>query len=478
MRRIGSFLAVFLTLIGSAWFAGLRAQETSLPELPHPALTDFHPSIRAAIEEVYNAAKTHPQDAAASGKLGMILHAHGLFDEAEVCYRRAQILDPKSFAWVYYLGLVQLGRGNTDEAASTFRRALSLNPDYLPVQIRLGECLRVTANYEEAGKLYESVLLKDPASPHALYGLGRVYAARNDLSPAAKLFQKACEAYPDFGPAHYALAQAYQRLGRVDSAEEERKLYKKNESSFPRLDDPLLDEVRAMYRDFTDYMLTGELFGGKGRLDEAAAAYEGALEINPQLPEAHARLIYIYGRLGQGAKAEEHFRAAIDLAPNTPEAYFNYASLVLNQGDLKKAQGLFQKAVEINPRYAEAQNSLGYLYEVEGKQTEALAEFRRALESNPDFPQAHFNLGRILAKQENFEEGIPHLLKALATEDEEIKASYIQALGIAFASLGDLENALRYMHLARQRASAQKQAKLVEGIDEDLRLLGGASGPQ
>jgi len=478
VRRIASFLAVFLTLSGSAWFAGLRAQETSLPELPRPALTDFHPSIRAAIEEAYDAAKSHPQDVAASGKLGMILHAHSLFDEAEVCYRRAQILDPKSFTWVYYLGLVQLGRGNTDEAASTFRQALRLNPDYLPAQIRLGECLRVSSNYEEAGKVYEAALLKDPASPHILYGLGRVYAARNDLSRAAQLFHKACEAYPDFGPAHYALAQAYQRLGRVDSAEEERKLYKKNESTFPRLDDSLLDEVRAMYRDYTDFMLTGEQFGGKGRLEEAAAAYEGALEINPQLPEAHARLIYIFGRLGQVAKAEEHFRTAINLAPNTAEAYFNYGSLVLNQGNPQKAEELFQKAVEINPRYAEAQNSLGYLFEGQGKQSEALAEFRRALESSPDFPQAHFNLGRILVKLENFEEGIPHLLKALATEDEESKASYLQALGIAYASLGDLENALRYMNRARQRASAQKQAKLVEGIDEDLRLLGGASGPR
>jgi tetratricopeptide (TPR) repeat protein len=472
VRRTALFLTVVLTLSGEPWISGLHAQEAALPELPRPALNNFHPSVRASIEDVYSFAQSHPMDAAANGKLGMMLHAHNLFDEAEICYRRARTLDPQSFSWAYYLALVQLGRGNTEVAAETLREALSLKPDYLPAQIRLGECLRVSANFEEAGKIYEAALLRDPNNAHALYGLGRVFAARNDLARATQLFQKACEIFPDFGPAHYALAQAYQRQGKVELAEAERKLYKKNESAFPQLADPLLDEVRALYRDYTDYMMTGELFGGKGRLEEAAAAYEGALEINPQLPEAHARLIYIYGRLGQTAKAEEHFRTAISIAPNTAEAYFNYGSLVLNQGDPQRAQELFQKAVEINPRYAEAQNSLGYLFEGQGKQSEALAQFRKALESSPAFPQAHFNLGRVLVKQEDFEEGIPHLLKALATEDEEIKASYFHALGIAFATFGDLENALRYMRLARQRASAQNQTRLVESIDEDLRLLG------
>jgi len=49
---------------------------------------------------------------------------------------------------------------------------------------------------------------------------------------------------------------------------------------------------------------------------------------------------------------------------------------------------------------------------------EAIAELRKAIENSPGFPQAHFSLGRILVKQGNYEEGIPHLLKALTTEDE------------------------------------------------------------
>lgn len=473
--RLGQTL--FLTLLlGGTSSLRLAAQTPNLPDLPRLDLKDVAAAARPAIQEAYDAAQAHPLDAEANGKLGMILHAHNLFEEAEICYQRAHLLDPKSFRWAYYRGLIQLGRANCDEAVPAFRDALRLQPDYYPAQIRLGQCLRVSADMEEAGTLYESVVSKHPASAHAYYGLGRVYASRSDFNRAAEFFSKACEIAPNFGPAHYALAQAYQRLGKRELAEKERELYKKNESTFPQLEDPVLDEVRALYRDFGDYLLTAELFGGKGRLDEAIAAYEGALEINPQLPEAHARLIYLYGRLGQMAKAEEHYQTAIRIGPNTAEAYFNYGSLVLNQGDTQKAQELFQKAVAINPRYGEAQNSLGYLLEGQGKVQEAIAMFRQALQNSPGFPQAHFNLGRILAKQENYEEGIPHLIQALSTNEEDSKASYLQALGIAYASLGDVENARRYLRLARQTAAAHSQMQLAGSIDDDLKLLGGGAG--
>jgi len=470
-------VTLWLSLAGAAFCAAQANQTPSLPDLPRLALDGKRDTVRVAIQEAYNAAQAHPLDASANGKLGMVLHAHNFFEEAEVCYQRAHLLEPTSFRWAYYLGLVHLGRANCNAAASAFRHALRLDVDYLPAKLRLGQCLRGPTDLEEARQLYEAVVQKYPENAHAYYGLGRVYAAQNDLSRAAEMFRKACALFPEFGPAHYALAQAYQRLKKTDLAEEQRRLFKKNETAYPLLEDPLLDDVRALYRDYDAYLTTGRLLGGKGKLEEALAAYEEALEINPELPDAHARLVYLYGQMGQFAKAEEHYRTAIRLNPNTAEAYFNYGSLILGQGRSREAEEAFRKAVEINPRYAEAQNSLGYVLEGQGKLPEATAEFRKALESKPEFPQAHFNLGRILVKQDNYEEGIPHLLKALATDDDQIKTSYLHAIGTAYASLGDLENAVLWMRLARQKAAAQNMAKLVQTIDEDLRLLEGTPGP-
>jgi len=189
-------------------------------------------------------------------------------------------------------------------------------------------------------------------------------------------------------------------------------------------------------------------------------------------------LIYVYGQLGQASKAEEHYRAAVRLDPKATEAYFNYGAFLLSHGRPAEAKDAFRVATEINPHYAEAHNNLGYLLEGEGRSLEAMAEYRKALQIKPDFSQANFSLGRLLVKEEKFEQGIPRLLKALKTEDEDAKASYLYAVGIAFADFGDLENGLRYLRLARDKAEGRKQATLLASIADDLRLLQSGKSPQ
>jgi Tfp pilus assembly protein PilF len=189
-------------------------------------------------------------------------------------------------------------------------------------------------------------------------------------------------------------------------------------------------------------------------------------------------LIYVYAQLGQAAKAEEHYRAAVRLDPKATEAYFNYGVFLLGQSRPAEAKEEFRKTLEINPRYAEAHSNLGYLLESERRSSEAVVEYRKALQIKPDFTQANFGLGRLLVKEEKFEEGIPLLLKALKTEDEDAKASYLYAVGIAFADAGDLENGLRYLRLARDKAETRKQASLLASIADDLRLLESGKSPQ
>lgn len=475
MRLEALCLAMYFALAGGTWSRppGTTAQAPSLPELPLLALDGLTPTVRTAIQEAYKAVQADPLDAAANGKLGMVLHAHNLLADAEVCYQRAHVLDRKSFRWNYYLGLVQIAQAKCDEAVGTLRE----HSDYLPAQLGLGECLVGSARWEEAGKLYEEILRKHPDSPEAHYGLGRVRAANKDLSGAVESFQKACQLFPRFAAAHHALARAYQRLGKTGEAQSELTLSKSSEGAFPETEDELLAEVQAMYRDFDSFLKLGAELASKGDLEQARAAYERALEINPQLPEAHIRLIHLCGQLGQPAKAEEHYRAALRLDPKNPEAYFYYGALVMGQGMSREAEEAFRKVLEIKQNHAEAHNNLGYLLEGRRELSEAITEFGKALEMNPNFPQAHFNLGRILVKQEDYEEGIPHLLKALTTQNEETKTSYLQAIGIAYASLGDLEDALRYLHLARDKATVQNQTKLVESIDDDLQLLEGNARP-
>ena len=101
----------------------------------------------------------------------MILQAVGQSNErAAACYRRAHILDPTSFRWVYYLALVQGAEGGYAEAVATLRDALRLDPEYVPAQLKLGGYLLALGKWQEATQLFEALVKKHPENAEAFYG--------------------------------------------------------------------------------------------------------------------------------------------------------------------------------------------------------------------------------------------------------------------------------------------------------------------
>jgi tetratricopeptide (TPR) repeat protein len=457
---------------------GVEAQESpTVPELPGVIVENLSADVRNQIQQAYADARAHPRDAAASGRLGMVLHTYGLLKQAALTYRRANRLAADAFRWIYYLGVVETAEGHCDTAIQTFRLALRRNPEYLPAQLQLANCLLASADWEGSAQQYADIAQQQPDSADAYYGLGRVRAARHDVEAAAEAYRKACALFPDFGAAHYALALTYQALGAPKQAEEERRLYERNRAGAPPAGDQLLAEVRALNRSAGYQVQIGADLERQGRLEESAAAHEKALEIDSQFVQAHINLIQLYGRLGQFEKAEEHYRAAVRLNPSAVEGYYNYGVLLLSAGKYEQSEGAFLKTVEIDPFHAGAHNNLGYLLERRGKSLEAVAEYRQAVENKPGDRQAHFNLGRVLINQKKYREGIQQLEKTLEPEDENTPR-YIYALGAALARSGDHENALRYIRRAREGAAARGQSDLVANIDRDLHTLETPGIPQ
>jgi len=463
-------LAVMLA-VGPSAFA---AQTPWLPEIPQLNITEFPPETQEQVQQAYAAAREHPKDAGAVGKLGMLLDLYNRSDAASLCYQRAHELDPRSFKWLYYWGSLLLKNRKKHEAVPILTSALQLRPDYLAAQLKLAESLLESGRSEEAGKIYEAILKAYPDSAEAHYGLGRVYASRGNLTEAAKLYSQACELFPAYGPAHYVLAMTYRKLGEVDKAQTELSLYEKDKNVVPPVDDPLRDRLRALDMGATSLLQRGVALEQVGRFQDAIAATEKAAQLDPKLVLAHANLIVLYGRMGNVPKAEEHYRAVLALNPDQfPKAHYDYGVLLMQNGRDQEAEEAFRRAIHANPSYAGAHNNLGVLLHRQGKIPEAAEEFRKALEGNPNSRQAHFNLGRILVNQGNYKEGIKQLSQTLTPVDESTPA-YLYALGAAYGRAGDRQKALRYLHEAQQQASARGQSKLLADIEEDLRTLEGS----
>jgi tetratricopeptide (TPR) repeat protein len=468
---------VFFQLLVFASCSWAAQRTPAVPELPRLTLDNFAPGIRDQVDEAYSYARSHSTDAAASGRLGMVLQTYGLLKEAAVCYRRAMQLEPTVFQWAYYLGGVEADQGRCDAAISTLHIALLIDPSYLPAKLRLANCLLSSADWDASGKLYSEIVAEHSDNAEGYYGLGRVRAARREVSDAAEAYRKAIELFPDFAAAHYALALTYRALREPGQADEQLRLYEKNKSGIPPTGDPLMAEVRALNQSATYQVQLGAELERQGKLEESAAAHEKALEIDPQLVQAHINLIELYGRLGQFEKAEKHYQAAIRLDPGSAESYYNDGVLLLSAEKYQLAEDAFRKTIEINPFYAGAHNNLGYLLERQGHLSEAVAEYRRAIENKPSDRQAHFNLGRVLVNQKKYQEGIQELEKTIQPEDENTPR-YTYALGAAFARAGDRQNALRYIRQARDEAVARGQSSLLASIERDLRTLEAPGTPQ
>jgi tetratricopeptide (TPR) repeat protein len=355
--RKALYLILFQVLAFALSCLGAQ-RDPAAADLPHLALENFSPGIREQITEVYSYARSHPWDADANGRLGMVLQTYGLLQEAAVCYRRAGQLEPNVFQWAYYLGVVEADQGRCDAATSTLRLALYINAGYLPAKLRLANCLLASGAWEASGKVYAEMLDQPHDNADAYYGLGRVRAARHDLAGAAEAYRKATELFPDFGAAHYALALTYRALGEADHADEQLRLYEKNKAGGPPAGDQLLAGVRGLNRSATYQVQMGAELERQGKLEESAAAHEKALEIDHELVQAHINLIELYGRMGQFEKAEEHYRAAIHLDPGSAESYYNYGVLLLSAEKYQLSEDAFRKTIEINPFYSGAHHSM------------------------------------------------------------------------------------------------------------------------
>jgi len=461
-----------LALLEVGWcICTLATGSARIRDLPTLDLNGLPVEVRSQVQQAYDSAHQHPTDAEASGGLGMLLDLYDRSDEAAACYLRAQALDPGAFKWRYYQGMLLAKQKKSAEAAAAFREALRLEPAYVPTRLKLAENLLAAGGLDESQQVYSAIVKEFPDSAEAHYGLGRIAVFRGELTEARKSFDRACELFPTYGAAHYSLAQVERKLGDRADAEEQIKLYEANKNVVPPIEDPLRDALRALDRGATSHLNRGVALEQVGRLDDAIAETEQAVALDPKLVQAHANLIILYGRKGNVQKAEGHYRAVLALNPDQfPKVHYDYGVLLMRGGRYQEAEEAFRRAIHANPSYAEAHNNLGALLQRQGKLAEAADEFRKALETEPSFRQAHFNLGRILVNEEKYQQGIEELSKTLMPVDENTPG-YLYALGAAYGRAGDRTNALRYLHQAREQASARGQEKLLKDIDGDLRTL-------
>lgn len=185
-------------------------------------------------------------------------------------------------------------------------------------------------------------------------------------------------------------------------------------------------------------------------LPEASAAAAKALDLAPDLAEAHVAQGHVRSLAGDGAGATRSFERAIALNPELHEAYYYFARHCYAQGDHARAAELFQQAHRTRPdEYIALALAVGAL-DAKGDRAGADAMARRALsgllhqcEMEPENARLHYMAAGLMQRLGRGEEGRTYAEKALRLRPDDFGTLYNVACFYALG--GDCERALELL---------------------------------
>jgi len=192
----------------------------------------------------------------------------------------------------------------------------------------------------------------------------------------------------------------------------------------------------------------------QANLDGADEASRKALELDPDLAEAHASRGLALSLARSFEEAQVEFEEAIRRNPNLYEGYYFYGRGCLAQGRYDKAAELFAKACEMRPEDYQAPNFLGQALQGMGASDEQVrAAARRTveivekhIEMNPDDARALYLGGGCLLTLGERERGLEWGRRALAIDPSDPLILYNVAC--LFSQAGEPEPAVEALEKA------------------------------
>jgi tetratricopeptide (TPR) repeat protein len=115
--------------------------------------------------------------------------------------------------------------------------------------------------------------------------------------------------------------------------------------------EPIADETP---QDAPTYLDRGEALASSARLNDAIAAYDRALELDPKLVDAYVGRGFVLAHTGASEAAIDNFAAALRLAPNHPRAHFGLGRALRQQGHYAEAVAHLERAIQLNPELGSA----------------------------------------------------------------------------------------------------------------------------
>jgi adenylate cyclase len=222
--------------------------------------------------------------------------------------------------------------------------------------------------------------------------------------------------------------------------------------------DPLFAPAWAATADtlIDDFMYFAETPYKQTR-DEAYAAVDRALQIDPKLAAAHlakARLLYVLD--WEIEASEKEVSSALSLSPNDSQTLRLASELATTMRRIDAALDLAQKAVVNDPLDARGFARIAGAQVGRGELADAEAQFRKAIELNPTAAAIHYQLASLAVARGNAARALEE------AQGEPDEAFRLAGLALALDALGRKEEADRALSALRSKYASRSAYQIVE----------------
>ncbi|MBT4139494.1 MAG: tetratricopeptide repeat protein [Candidatus Latescibacteria bacterium] len=139
------------------------------------------------------------------------------------------------------------------------------------------------------------------------------------------------------------------------------------------------------------------------RYDDAEAAYQRVLQLEPYNWSAHNGLGIIYKRIEKFKDSLTHYQEALKYFPGETNSdalkiRTNIGALYKSMGNLAGAEQEYRHILRIQPTNAGANNNMANYYKSQGELDSALVAYQTAIQTDSTQVQAHFNIADLYLK--------------------------------------------------------------------------------
>jgi tetratricopeptide (TPR) repeat protein len=327
--------------------------------------------------------------------------------------------------------LVQIGdslmaAGNPSQALRAFEAAAAQPDADISVQMRLSYAYRDTNRIAAAETSAQRVVTAVSADPgrtelylEALVQLGELAQSQGNTAAAAGYFAQANQVNPQYIPALLGLGQTAGAQGSwaIAAGYFEQAVAQPAGASSP--------EAQLWH---------GEALLRIGDLSRAAGAYQTALTLKPDYPEAVFGLAQVRHAQGDRDGALATVEQAITLRAGYAEALLFQGKLLQEQGRYAEALTAYDASINANGNIAESRYWRGVLHIRNDNFDAALTDLGRAVQLQPIFPEAHYWLGRAYYAQGRTQQAYDAFRRAVDQNAQFVEAIFY--VGQAAEDLG------------------------------------------